>query len=78
MDRKQHRKEDEPLPVKCHCLCDVTWSGLKLLVLDSSAPTRFSKGRVGAEVAKIHINTVQSFLFLWVKSTRSGFFMSRF
>lgn len=24
IDRKPSRKEDEPLPMKCHCLCDVT------------------------------------------------------
>lgn len=24
IDRKPGRKEDEPLPMKCHCLCDVT------------------------------------------------------
>lgn len=24
IDRKPGRKEDEPLPTKCHCLCDVT------------------------------------------------------
>lgn len=24
IDRKRGRKEDETLPMKCHCLCDVT------------------------------------------------------
>lgn len=24
IDRKPGRKEDETLPMKCHCLCDVT------------------------------------------------------
>lgn len=30
IDRKPGRKEDETLPMKCHCLCDVTWSSQKV------------------------------------------------